>query len=59
MCVDGSARADALARANRAWMMGYDDLSQELFREALDSEVARLSTVKSVRGNLINFAIVV
>ena len=37
MCVEGSKRADALKRANRAWTMGYDDLSKDLFNEALES----------------------
>ena len=34
MVVEGSKRADTLTRANRAWVMGYDDLSRELFEEA-------------------------
>lgn len=37
MCVEGSKRADALQRANRAWTMGYDELSKDLFKEALES----------------------
>jgi len=37
MCVEGSKRADALQRANRAWTMGYDDLSKDLFNEAQES----------------------
>ncbi len=37
MCVEGSKRADALRRANRAWVMGYDDLCNDLFNEALES----------------------
>ncbi len=37
MCVEGSKRADALRRAHRAWVMGYDDLSNDLFNEALES----------------------
>ncbi len=37
MCVEGSKRADALQRANRAWTMGYDELSKDLFNEALES----------------------
>ena len=37
MCVEGSKRADALRRANRAWVMGYDDLSSDLLDEALSS----------------------
>ena len=51
MCVDGSKRADALARANRAWMMGYEGLAQELFSEALNSEGCAFEhRSKSVRG---------
>ena len=37
MCVEGSKRADALRRANRAWTMGYDQLSEDLYNEALES----------------------
>ena len=37
MCVEGSKRADALRRANRAWVMGYEDLSKDLLNEALES----------------------
>ena len=37
MCVEGSKRADALRRANRAWTMGYDELSADLYNEALES----------------------
>ena len=37
MCVQGSKRADALQRANRAWVMGYDDLCADLFKEALEA----------------------
>jgi len=51
MCVDGSKRADTLTRANRAWMMGYDDLAVELFSEALDSEGCAFEhRSKNVRG---------
>ncbi len=38
MCVEGSKRADALGRANRAWVMGYDSLADDLFDEAKQSE---------------------
>ena len=38
MCVEGSKRADALQRANRAWAMGYDDLALDLFEEAKQAE---------------------
>ena len=38
MCVDGSKRADCLQRANRAWMMGYDELARDLFEEAKHSD---------------------
>ena len=37
MCISGSKRADALHRANRAWVMGYSDLCNELFNEALQA----------------------
>lgn len=37
MCVEGSKRADALRRANQAWVMGYDDLSKDLFNEAIEA----------------------
>jgi len=37
MCVEGSKRAAALRRANHAWTMGYDDLSKDLFNEALEA----------------------
>jgi hypothetical protein len=36
MCVEGSKRADALRRANRAWVMGYDDLADDLLGEAME-----------------------
>jgi len=38
MVVSGSKRADALQRAHRAWVMGYDELANDLFDEAKDSE---------------------
>ena len=38
MCVEGSPRENVLRRANRAWVMGYDDLAADLFSEALDSK---------------------
>ncbi len=38
MCVEGSARAECLMRANRAWTMGYDDLADELLGQALQSD---------------------
>jgi len=38
MCVEGSPRENVLRRANRAWVMGYDDLATDLFSEALDSK---------------------
>ena len=38
MVVEGSKRADVLARANRAWIMGYEDLATNLFQEALDAD---------------------
>ena len=37
MCVEGSKRADALQRANRAWVMGYDSLCEDLYQEALQA----------------------
>ena len=37
MCIEGSKRADALRRANRAWLMGYDSLCDDLFSEALEA----------------------
>ena len=37
MCVAGSKRADALRRANRAWVMGYDDLANDLLGEAMEA----------------------
>ena len=37
MCIEGSKRADALRRANKAWIMGYDQLSKDLFNEALEA----------------------
>ena len=37
MCVAGSRREEVLNRANRAWVMGYDELSRELFEEAKHS----------------------
>lgn len=38
MCVAESKRAHVLTRANRAWAMGYDDLADDLFSEALDAD---------------------
>ena len=35
MCVRNSPRAESLQRANRAWVMGYDDLANDLLAEAL------------------------
>ena len=37
MCIENSKRALVLTRANRAWVMGYEDLADDLFSEALDS----------------------
>tara|TARA_B100000214_G_scaffold207127_1_gene150207 strand:+ start:901 stop:1113 length:213 start_codon:yes stop_codon:yes gene_type:complete len=37
MCVAGSKRANVLERANRAWVMGYDELCADLYTEALQS----------------------
>ena len=37
MCVSGSKREDILNRANRAWFMGYEDLSKDLLSEAMSS----------------------
>ena len=38
MCVEGSKKEYALRRANRAWVMGYDDLATDLFGEALEAD---------------------
>ena len=35
MCVEGSKRADLLRSANRAWAMGYKDLTKKLHKDAL------------------------
>lgn len=35
MCIEGSKRANVLQRAHRAWVMGYDDLCNDLYAEAL------------------------
>ena len=34
MCLEGSPRVDLLNQANRAWVMGYDDLAANLLRSA-------------------------
>ena len=36
MCIANSKRHNALTRANRAWVMGYDELADDLFDEALE-----------------------
>ena len=38
MVISGSKRADALQRAHRAWVMGYDELANDLFDEAKNAE---------------------
>ena len=38
MVISGSKRADALHRAHRAWVMGYDELANDLFDEAKNAE---------------------
>ena len=38
MVSSGSKRADALQRAHRAWVMGYDELANDLFDEAKNAE---------------------
>ena len=35
MCVEGSQRAETLHRANRAWVMGYDALANDLLATAM------------------------
>jgi len=35
MCVEGSDRAITLAKANRAWTMGYDVLANDLLSTAM------------------------
>ena len=55
MVVDGSKRADVLARANRAWIMGYEDLASELFNEALNADgcaFTHRNTIESNKNNL-------
>ena len=37
MCVEDSDQAKWLREANRAWTMGYDALSKELFQKALNA----------------------
>ena len=55
MVVEGSKRADVLQRANRAWVLGYDELASELFNEALDSDgcaFAHRDAIESNKNNL-------
>ena len=37
MCIEGSSRASLLHYANRAWTMGYEDLTKKLHKAALDA----------------------
>ena len=54
MVVEGSKRADALTRANRAWTMGYDDLANDLFEEAKYSEGCAFTHRETIESNKIN-----
>ena len=49
MCVEGSKRADVLNRANRAWVMGYDDLCRDLFNEATTASGCAFAHRESLR----------
>ncbi len=37
MCIEGSSRYELLRSANRAWTMGYEDLSKILLKGALEA----------------------
>ena len=51
MCVSGSHREDVLNRANRAWMMGYDDLAQDLLTEALSADGCAFEAREKLNNN--------
>ena len=49
MCVEGSKRQEVLNRANRAWAMGYDDVCEDLYNEALSSPGCAFEARESLR----------